>query len=178
MIAIENARLFEAEQTRTKELKDSLEYQTAMSEVLQVISRSPSELQPVLTSLSRRRSDCARLTAVLCTPAQRPIHALRPIRLLTRVPSAFHAQLPVEVSRGNVSGRALVEGKVIHILDAATDPDYTWKEALEVGGFHSALGVPLMRENVPIGVIALVRQSVRPFSDKQIELFPPSPTRR
>ena len=78
--------------------------------------------------------------------------------------------IPVELERGTLTGRALLEGKVIHIPDVLADPDYTWTEAQELGGFRTVLGVPMLREGVPIGVLVLTRSEVRPFTDKQIEL--------
>jgi signal transduction histidine kinase len=67
-------------------------------------------------------------------------------------------------------GRALLEGEVVHIPDVLTDPEYTWPEAAKLGDFRTALGVPLLREGVPIGALSLNRKEVRPFTDKQIEL--------
>jgi signal transduction histidine kinase len=78
--------------------------------------------------------------------------------------------IPVEPDRGNVSGRALLEGRSVHIPDIFTDPEYTFTEAQELGGVRTGLGVPMLREGVPIGVFALARSDVRPFTDKQIEL--------
>jgi signal transduction histidine kinase len=77
---------------------------------------------------------------------------------------------PVEPARNTVTGRALLEGKVIHIPDVESDPDYTWKEAQRLGGYRTMLGVPMLREGVAVGVMALTRTDVRPFTDKQIEL--------
>ena len=77
---------------------------------------------------------------------------------------------PVEPGRDTGTGRALLEGKVIHIPDVQADPDYTWKEAQRLGGFRTILGVPMLREGVPVGVLTLTRSEVRPFTDKQIEL--------
>ena len=78
-------------------------------------------------------------------------------------------QHPVGIDRGSVSGRVLLERKIVHVLDVLVDPEYTYT-AQKVGGFRTLLGVPLLREGLPIGVIALGRNSVRPFTDKQIEL--------
>src|SRR5207247_291555 len=77
---------------------------------------------------------------------------------------------PVELSRGTCTGRTLVDGKVVHILDAEADPEYTWTEAQKLDDLHTMLGVPLLRDRAAIGVIALVRRTVRPFTEKQIEL--------
>jgi signal transduction histidine kinase len=78
--------------------------------------------------------------------------------------------MPVIPSRDTGTGRALLEGKVIHIPDVHTDPDYHWEEARKLGGFRSMLGVPMLREGLPVGVFTLTRSEVRPFTDKQIEL--------
>src|SRR5262249_1454175 len=78
--------------------------------------------------------------------------------------------LPVERGRGTATGRALVEGRVIHIADVLADPDYTWAEAQRLGGYRTVLAVPMMREDAPMGVLTLTRSEVRPFSEKQIEL--------
>ena len=78
--------------------------------------------------------------------------------------------LPVEPGRGTATGRAVLEGKVIHIPDVQTDADYKWQEAQRLGGYRTVLGVPMMREGVTIGVVTLSRAEVRPFSDKEIEL--------
>jgi signal transduction histidine kinase/CheY-like chemotaxis protein len=78
--------------------------------------------------------------------------------------------VPIEPERGTVTGRALLEGRVIHVADVLNDPEYTWAKAQELGGFRTILGVPMLREGNPIGVLALTRSEVRPFTDKQIEL--------
>ena len=80
--------------------------------------------------------------------------------------------LPVKPERGTATGRALLEGKVVHIPDVRADPDYTFAEAQKLGGFRTILSVPMLREGTPIGVLALTRHEVRPFTDKQIELVP------
>ena len=78
--------------------------------------------------------------------------------------------VPVEPGRGTVTGRALLEGKVVHIPDVQLDPDYDWAEARRLGVFRTLLGVPLLREGVVIGVLGLARSEVRPFTEKEIEL--------
>jgi signal transduction histidine kinase len=78
--------------------------------------------------------------------------------------------LPVERGRGTATGRALLEGRVIHIADVLADPDYAWADAQKLGGYRTVLGVPLLREGVAVGVLTLTRSEVRPFTDKQVEL--------
>src|SRR5262249_44861289 len=77
---------------------------------------------------------------------------------------------PVELARNTGTGRALVEGRVIHVPDVLADPDYTWTEAQHLGGFRTMLGVPMLREGVAVGVLTLTRTDIRPFTEKQIEL--------
>src|SRR5262249_24679309 len=77
---------------------------------------------------------------------------------------------PIEVSRGTTVGRTVLEGRTVQIADVQTDPEYTFLEGARLGGLHTMLGVPLMREGMPIGVFNLQRRSVQPFTEKQIEL--------
>ena len=78
---------------------------------------------------------------------------------------------PVVRETGTATGRALLEGRVIHIPDVQADPQYSWSEvAQKLAGYRTILGVPLLREGIPIGVMALTRSEVRPFTDKQIDL--------
>jgi len=78
--------------------------------------------------------------------------------------------MPVERGRGTATGRALLEGRVIHIADVLADPEYTWAEAQKLGGYRTVLAVPMLREGISTGVLTLTRCEVRPFTEKQIEL--------
>jgi GAF domain-containing protein len=170
VIAIQNVRLFDDVQVRTRDLSESLQQQTATADVLKAISRSAFDLQTVLQTLVES-------AARLCEADQGTIARERG-GVYQRVATYGFSDdfkelvrnLPVNPERGTATGRALLEGKVVHIPDVRADPEYTFVEAQKLGGFRTILSVPMLREGIPIGVLALTRHEVRPFSDKQIEL--------
>ncbi len=83
---------------------------------------------------------------------------------------AFYEQNPVAISRGSLLGRTFLERRTVHIEDVLADPEYQWTESQRLAGYRTLLGVPLLREGVPLGIIGMWREEVRPFTDKQIEL--------
>jgi GAF domain-containing protein len=170
VIAMENARLITELQQRTGDLQESLEYQTATSDVLKVISRSGAELRPVLETLVETATRiCLADNGLILELKDGEYHMTASVGF----PPEFiehHLRNPTPPGRGTATGRVAVERRVVHIADAATDPEYTAATSQQLGQTRTMLGVPLFRGDTVAGVITLSRSRVEPFTDKQIEL--------
>src|SRR5262249_20775703 len=151
-------------------LSESLQQQTATADVLKVISRSVSELQPVLDTLV---VSAARLcNAEMAFIFRREGNAFRATANFGFPPEfdAFVRTLVITPNRRTITGRVVLEGKPVQIADITADPEYEIPETNRLGKARTLVGVPLLRDNVPIGVICVARQRVEPFTDKQIGL--------
>jgi signal transduction histidine kinase len=177
VIAITNVRLFDAVQARTREIEarsqelgDALEQQTATADVLKVISRSAFDLKAVLQTLVESAARlCDADKATITRQFEGTFQRAETYGFSDEFMSLVRTS-PVELGRGSATGRALLEGKVIHIADVEADPEYTFTEAKRLGGYRTILGVPMLREGEALGVLALTRSQVRPFTDRQIDL--------
>ena len=170
VIAIENVRLFDEVQARTRDLTESLQQQTATADVLKVISRSTFDLQTVLQTLVESAARLCDADKVNITRQRDGVFYRAEAYGFSQEFMDYVKDVPIKAERGSAFGRALLEGRAIHIPDVKADPEYTWVEAQRLGDFRTVLSVPMLREGVPTGVLSLTRTDARPFTEKQIEL--------
>ncbi len=155
---------------RTRELTEALEQQTATSEVLKVISRSTFDLQPVLEILVENATKLCGAENGFIFRLEDGLYRLAVSHGAAPEYVEFIRRNPIAPGRGTLVGRTALDRRTVHIPDVLVDPEYTWPESQQRGEFRTMLGVPLLREGAPIGVIAIWRTTVQPFTAKQIEL--------
>jgi signal transduction histidine kinase len=171
VIAIENTRLFEEVQARTRALQESLEYQTAMSDVLGVISSSPDKLQPVLDAIvNTAKRLCIADRAYFNVLVEGRYHSVAATEGIPKHIIDDVRAKPEVAGRGSHAARAVLEKRPIHIKDTRLDPEFTLYDVNEPGRARTLLGVPLLRRDEVIGVITLARIDPAPFTQRQIDL--------
>jgi two-component system NtrC family sensor kinase len=169
-IAIEKVRLFDEVQARTRELTESLQQQTATADMLKVISRSSFDLQAVLDSLTESAARLCRADRAAIRLAKDGAYHHVASYGFTPEQKEYMKEHALRPDRGSVSGRVVLQGKAVHVVDTKADAEIRLTVGSGFANVRTVLGVPLLREGTPTGVLILTRSTVEPFTDKQIEL--------
>ena len=169
LIAIENARLLSELQARTRDLEESLEYQTATSDVLKVISGSSFDIQPVFDTIIATASRLCGSDTGGITMREGEVFRYVSTHGYAVERGAILRERTIVPGRQSVAGMVALEGRVVQVADITAIPDYAVPETV-ASGTRTILGVPLLREGAVVGTINLGRQRVEPFTDRQVEL--------
>jgi GAF domain-containing protein len=171
VIAIENVRLFDDVQARTRELSEALEHQTATSEVLNVISRSPTDAQPVFDAIVQSAARLCQAVFSLVFLYDGDLLRLAATHNFTpEVLKTLFQTYPKRPDRSVLAGRAVLDGRITHVPDLLADQEYSHQLAL-AGNWRAGLAVPMLRDGKPVGAISVARAEPVPFSDRQIQLL-------
>jgi len=171
VIAIENVRLFKELEARNRDLTEALEQQTATSEILRVISSSPTDVQPVFNTIARSAVKlCEALFSGVYTFDGEFMRLAAHHNFSPDALKAIEALYPARPSRETAGGRAILNRMVIQVEDVLSDSEYG-KALASTGGWRSTISVPMLREGKPIGSISVARAQSGRFSDKQSALL-------
>jgi GAF domain-containing protein len=170
VIAIENARLLGELRLRTRDLEQSLEQQTATADVLKVISRSTVDLETVLNTLAETATRLCRADDSTMFSRRDDKYHLVAAYGVSEEAKEFVRTHPFVPDRGTLTGRVVLERRVVHIPDVLSDPEYTFHQAQKMVGYRSMLSVPLLRSDELIGTFSVHRTRVEPFTSKEIDL--------
>jgi two-component system, NtrC family, sensor kinase len=172
VIAIENARLLMELRTKNSDLTETLEQQTATSEILRVISSSPTDVQPVFDTIVRSVVRlCGGLFSALYQFDGELIHSVAQHNFTPDALAEAHRVFPARPTRALYSGRAILERAIVHVPDSEVDSEHQHRALRRAIGWRSGLFVPMLRKGAPIGVIEVARAEPGPFSDSEIELL-------
>src|SRR6516165_1480047 len=169
-IAIENVRLFDDVQARTHELTESLQQQTTTAEMLKVIGRSSFDLQAVLDTLTESAARLCRADRAAIRLAKDGAYHHVASYGFTPEQKEYMKEHALRPDRGSVTGRVVLQGKAVHVVDTKADAEIRLTAGSGFANVRTVLGVPMLRESTPTGVLILTRSTVEPFTDKQIEL--------
>jgi GAF domain-containing protein len=173
VIAVENARLFDAEKTRTRELTESLEYQTATGDILRVISSSPTDVQPVFDTIAANAVRLCDATFSVVIRFDGNLMELASIHQMGDPAgiAALRRSFPRRPELGGATDRAILTRAIALIADVSEDPDYVHLGLAHATGYRSILSVPMLRKGEPIGAVTVAAASPGAFSERQVELL-------
>ena len=171
VIAIENVRLFTELQEKNRALSEALEQQTATSDILRVISGSPTDVQPVFDTIARSAAQLCEARSLVFRFDGRLLHFVAQHGLTPEGAEAVRRPWPMTPNPGTAAGRSILEGGIVHVPDVNVEPGYRYVEVAEVATFRSVVAVPMMRHGTPIGTITVNRSRAGLFPDRQVQLL-------